>query len=375
MRIFLSYASEQRPIAEQIAYTLRVRGHFAFFDKEQLPVADSFDEQISLAIDTSDVLIFLISPEAVTPGRYTLTELVFARKKWPSPKGRVFPVLVAPTPLQTIPNYIRSVQFLAIEGNIAAEVASVVDGLIPTAKPSRILPIATLLGAFSGAISAGLFEPINNDLWKYVSKPVVEAFGSWIEFPIMMLNTSAPYVFSIVVGSLIKVWDKTTLLRALLVLPIIFTAWTCAVWTAQTIVIRLEGMQKGEYSSPTAKQCLGDVGNGGAEREKEICKEIDRYRDQIEPLLKPLKILVELFGGLAGGFVGSSIMMIGLGRISSRLRQLEAITLVVLVGTAAGSLLVGSDKGSFLLFIVWQAGVAAAIAWQFTNPAPREFSR
>lgn len=81
MRIFLSYASEQRPIAEQIAYTLRVRGHFAFFDKEQLPVADSFDEQISLAIDTSDVLIFLISPEAVTPGRYTLTELVFARKK------------------------------------------------------------------------------------------------------------------------------------------------------------------------------------------------------------------------------------------------------------------------------------------------------
>jgi TIR domain len=82
MRIFLSYASEQRPIAEQIAYTLRVRGHFAFFDKEQLPVADSFDEQISLAIDTSDVLIFLISPEAVTPGRYTLTELVFAPQSW-----------------------------------------------------------------------------------------------------------------------------------------------------------------------------------------------------------------------------------------------------------------------------------------------------
>src|SRR5205823_14105165 len=37
MKIFISYASEQRPIAERIAFTLRGRGHFAFFDKEDLP--------------------------------------------------------------------------------------------------------------------------------------------------------------------------------------------------------------------------------------------------------------------------------------------------------------------------------------------------
>jgi hypothetical protein len=79
MRIFLSYASEQRTIAEPIAFALRGRGHKVFFDKADLPPGGNDDAQIERAIKQSDLLIFLVSPASVPPGRFTLTELAFAR--------------------------------------------------------------------------------------------------------------------------------------------------------------------------------------------------------------------------------------------------------------------------------------------------------
>jgi hypothetical protein len=46
-----------------------------------------------------------------------------------------------------------SIQILTPEGNIAAEVTSVVDKIIPTARPSRILPVTIALALISGVIS------------------------------------------------------------------------------------------------------------------------------------------------------------------------------------------------------------------------------
>src|SRR4051812_22133948 len=122
MRIFLSYASEQRQVAEPIAFALRGRGHKVFFDKEDLPPAGNYDAQIEAAVRSSDFMIFLISPESVSAKRFTLTELLFARRKWHSARDHVLPVLVAPTPLSQIPAYLTSVQILSPEGNLAAEV-------------------------------------------------------------------------------------------------------------------------------------------------------------------------------------------------------------------------------------------------------------
>src|ERR1041384_7348944 len=98
MRIFLSFASEQQAEAEPILLALRDRGYDVFFSHDDLPRGSSFDLRIKKAIEASDLLIFLVSPEAVTKGRYTLTELAFARDKWANPSGHVLPVLVAPTP-------------------------------------------------------------------------------------------------------------------------------------------------------------------------------------------------------------------------------------------------------------------------------------
>ena len=89
MRIFLTFASEQQNVADSILLALRNRGHEVFFSHDDLPPGESFDARIQKAIAKTDLLVFLVSPESVTKGRYTLTELSFARDQWPSPRGRV----------------------------------------------------------------------------------------------------------------------------------------------------------------------------------------------------------------------------------------------------------------------------------------------
>ena len=154
MRIFLSYASERRAVAEPIAFALRGRGHDVFLDKSDLPLAGNYDAQIEEAIRRSDLMVFLISPESVSRERFTLTELAFARKKWRSARERVIPVMITPTPIDEVPAYLTSVHIMHPEGNAAAELASFVDGLTPIAEPGRILPAALVMGAASGLVSS-----------------------------------------------------------------------------------------------------------------------------------------------------------------------------------------------------------------------------
>jgi hypothetical protein len=127
MKIFLSYVSLDRSTAEAIAFSLRDRGHKVFLDRDDLPVGQGFDERIEGAVKQSEIFVFLISPDSVAEGRYTLTELLFARKKWPSPSGHVLPVRVRATPRDLIPSYLKAVTILEPQGNVAAETSAKVD--------------------------------------------------------------------------------------------------------------------------------------------------------------------------------------------------------------------------------------------------------
>jgi hypothetical protein len=118
--VFLSYASEHRDVAEEIALALK---HEVFFDKDSLPPGREFHGAIRKKVEASDSLIFLISPESVVKPCYALTELKYAREKWPRPQQKVFPVMVEHTKLKCIPPYLRSVTIFEPEGNVAAEVA------------------------------------------------------------------------------------------------------------------------------------------------------------------------------------------------------------------------------------------------------------
>jgi len=70
---------------EKIAFTLRGRGHLAFFDKEDLPAGSSYDEQI---VRGSRPRTWSSSSSAGSRdgGRYTLTELMFAPRNGGRPK-------------------------------------------------------------------------------------------------------------------------------------------------------------------------------------------------------------------------------------------------------------------------------------------------
>jgi len=132
MRIFLSYANEQKHLAEPIAFSLRSSGHSVFLDKDDLPAGRSYDDQIYEAIRESDVLVFLISPASVSKGRYTLSELEIARRAWLHPANRVVPVLVEQTDLSLVPSFLKGVTILEPQGNLVADVRAAVESLHET---------------------------------------------------------------------------------------------------------------------------------------------------------------------------------------------------------------------------------------------------
>jgi len=127
LHVFLSYASNQRAIAEEVYYSLTNNGHMVFFDRANLPVGLEYNNAIHAAIGHSDAFIFMISPEAVGEGHYTITELKFAGEKWPAAGGVLLPVMAVTTDYNKIPAYAKSVTVLTAQGNLVAEVTAEVE--------------------------------------------------------------------------------------------------------------------------------------------------------------------------------------------------------------------------------------------------------
>ncbi len=160
MQIFLSYASDDREIAEKIASRLELEDHTVFFDREGLQSGKGYDQQIRQAINDCDLLIFLISPDAVAAGRYTLTELKFAKQKWRNVTDRILPVVARETPTADIPAVLSSLQMVVPEGNLEAEVVARVAQIsnAPRHEPGkrsrpRWIPLAAAAGVIAVAVA------------------------------------------------------------------------------------------------------------------------------------------------------------------------------------------------------------------------------
>ncbi len=126
MRIFLSYASQDREIANEINRALLEQGHDIFFDRDDLPAGDEFHGRIRRAIEQSDLFIVLLSEYAVDPGSYTLNEIEIAEQAFPKTSGRVLPVVLRPMPIEQIPVFAKSVTLLQSPGNVVAATAAAV---------------------------------------------------------------------------------------------------------------------------------------------------------------------------------------------------------------------------------------------------------
>jgi len=155
MRVFVAHSSDDAHVSEGIAVGLRQQGHDVFLDEDDLPKGESYDERIHRAIVASDLFVFVISPQSVADGRYTRTELIFARDRWPNPTGHVLPVMVRDTPKETIPPYLLRVSILRPEGDAVAEVVREVARLNTRARGRpRLLAVLIILTAIAGGAVA-----------------------------------------------------------------------------------------------------------------------------------------------------------------------------------------------------------------------------
>ena len=129
MNIFLSYSSARRDVAERLKLGLEAEQHDVFFDRDDLGAGESYQQAIREAVAQADLMLFLVSPESVAPGSYTLAELEMAEAVWPQPSGRVLPVVVAATPKSSMPPYLLAVTLLEPQGEVVAETLATVARL------------------------------------------------------------------------------------------------------------------------------------------------------------------------------------------------------------------------------------------------------
>jgi hypothetical protein len=248
-----------------------------------------------------------------------------------------------------------------------------------------ILPAAAVMAAISGLLSYWSIPlPLHLDsAWPGAIRRLV--YG--ILLPDLTLGHGygfwhPGYVFGLVLAVLLHLGGRVSIGRALLALPVSVIAWAAAFWLAIGLVNTFTPAPNivDASKAPLADYCIPRDAHGirifdrselDAAR-RATCEEIDRYRQQMDPLLTRLSWLVTTVAGLSAGLAGALICVIGLGLISRRLRRLDTVLLVTLTGAAAGLLFVpyqhvwrgDSEPLKALLYIVWQAAVAMAIAWQ-----------
>ena len=157
MQVFLSYAAQDRPAAEAVRLALAGAGHDVFFDREDLPPGEEYDQRIRRAIESADLVVFLLTPDAVDAGSYTLTELDIARSTWPHPAGRVLPVMLRSVPFEQIPAYLKSITILQPAGNPAADIAAAVQRIERQRVRRKLAMTALGLAGAAAAAAVALF--------------------------------------------------------------------------------------------------------------------------------------------------------------------------------------------------------------------------
>lgn len=139
MKIFISYASEQQAVAEEIYHALLVCAHDVFFAPDSIRAGEEYHRRIQEEIRASDVFLFLVSPASVAPGGYARTELRFAQENWDNPLGHVLPFFAEETPISLIPVYLSTISIRLPAGNLVAEVVAAVNDLASGWNPGHSL--------------------------------------------------------------------------------------------------------------------------------------------------------------------------------------------------------------------------------------------
>jgi formylglycine-generating enzyme required for sulfatase activity len=156
MRIFLSYASQDREQAKSIYLALRDQGHKVFFDRADLPAGEEYHNRIRGAIQKSHLFVFLLSPNALDSNSYTLEELSIAEKA----RSKLLPVVLREAAIDQIPAALKAVTFHQPAGNLVASVAAEVHRIAVDLMWQRIKRFAVGL-VIVAIVCAGVFYGID----------------------------------------------------------------------------------------------------------------------------------------------------------------------------------------------------------------------
>jgi hypothetical protein len=351
MYIFLSFPSELKSEADNIAQSLRNRDYDVFFSHDDLPPGDSFDIRVEAAIAKSDFMIFLISPKSVAKGRYTLTELAFARTKWPNPSKRVLPVLIEQTPLETIPNYLKAVTILEPAGNTAAETRAAVDRILGRVDhaPKRSFQSLAVPMVLLSLMSAFACYLATRFLDGYLRFSFVEPQRGTTVIPGL--------IFGSVVATCSHVFGVRDRFHLALIVLVTTLGWIASVDTALLTHSSLDNYTKVVAITPSSTPTDPSADGGSAQT----------------PTTQ--KLAVGYLMGIAGGAVGGTITILGLVFANPHFRKLESILLSVFSATAAGAVLglldTRSDTWILILFVVWQPIFILSIVRGFPSDIAR----
>jgi hypothetical protein len=382
MRIFLSFPSELEAAADQIAQSLRNRDYDVFFSHDDLPPGDSFDTRVESAISKSDFMVFLISPQSVTRGRYTLTEMGFARSKWPNPSMRVLPVMAVPTPLENVPNYLKAVTILEPEGSMAAEVRAAVDRMLselPAKNPSSDKSLMLILAAMAlvsaiGSYLATTYSPdaltfsfINSTGARAAILPGV-LFGGVVAVCNAIFGLRDRFQLALVVIVTAVAWivafDTSATTMGLLnqysktIAPDNSTADTSNAGGSDTSV---SGTASDTTSNSNASDASPPVGGSSANTATTTSTPITPTTAYLGN--DPAAVY---FVGLVGGAVGGAITILGLLITNPSFRRLESVMVCWATAAVAGAVF-GMVQSFFALFVIWQIAVILAIFRGFST--------
>jgi TIR domain len=150
MRIFLSYATQQRALAEQIRAALIEEGYTVFFDQTDLPAGGDYHSGIREAVTRSHVFVFLVSPDSLEAGTYARTELQLAQDLGRSGPW-VLPVMVQHVDFTTLPPALSEVTVLEPAGDVPAEILAQIERF-GRRRRRRRLGILAGAGGIAGAV-------------------------------------------------------------------------------------------------------------------------------------------------------------------------------------------------------------------------------
>jgi hypothetical protein len=376
MRIFLSFPSELESTADQIAQSLRNRDYDVFFSHDDLPAGDSFDMRVEAAILKSDFMVFLISPESVTRGRYTLTEMGFARSKWPNPSMRVLPVMAAPTPLENVPNYLKAVTILEPEGNIAAETRAAVDRILeerPATSLSGNKPLMLILSIMALVSAIGC----------YLAN---EYSPQRLGFSFIGADVKAPVLPGVIFGVVVAICSAIFGLRDRFQLGLVILVTTAAWIAAFDMSATTDGLLHQYSKTVVSDNGAAAAPDSGASDASPASTAPDASppaqgtgADTATPANTPPSPAAIYLGnnpfavsfvGLVGGAVGGAITILGLLITSPSFRRLDSVMVCWVTATVAGAVM-GIVQNFFVLFAVWQIAVILTIARGFSPATPQ----